>query len=259
VTDERTRDAVTRTLVRAAVDLGRALGAAHVELRSLQPIDVSSPRQLLYSTFRAAIPSELDSMKGIPQKRRNVVRKAVANGLQAEVGRDADRFFDLYAENARAHGTPALGRPFFRALMGAFPNECDVLYVTDEGGRDLSAILNFYHRDEVLAYFAGEVDAARTTNANDFKYWSLMKHARSRGCQDFDFGRSKAETGSFRFKQLWGFQPHQLHYEFPYLPSGRVPQHNPTNPRYRLAIQSWRRLPRVIVDRVGPLIVRGLG
>lgn len=252
-------EAIERQLIAAAVDLGRSMKVERVELRGTRVFDPQAPRQDLYATFRAAIPRELDSMKGIPQKRRNVVRRAVTLGLQATVGQNADRFFELYAENARAHGTPALGKRFFRDLLKAFPDDCDVLFVSDAAGRDLSGILNFYHRGEVLAYFAGEVDAARETNANDFKYWSLMKHAAGRGCTRFDFGRSKAGTGSFTFKKLWGFEPLTLQYEFPYLPSGHVPQNNPMNPKYRAAIETWRRLPRAVVDRVGPLLVGGLG
>jgi FemAB-related protein (PEP-CTERM system-associated) len=250
---------VESRLVRTAVDEARRLRLARVELRGLRSFSADAPRLALYSTFRGPIPADLDSMKGIPQKRRNVVRRALSMGLEARVDRDADRFFELYAENARAHGTPALGRGFFRTLLAAFPQDSDVLRVIDAQGRDLSAILSFYHRGEVLAYFAGEIGRARETNANDFKYWSLMRHAAARGCTRFDFGRSKAGTGAFEFKRLWGFEPHPLHYEFPYLPSGRVPQNNPLNPRYRAAIAAWRRLPRAVVDRVGPLLVGGLG
>jgi FemAB-related protein (PEP-CTERM system-associated) len=246
-------------LIDAAVDLGRRTGVRHVELRGLRPFREGMPTQDLYSTFRAPIPAELDSMKGIPQKRRNVVRRAVTLGLQASVSREADRFFELYAENARAHGTPALGRAFFHALVAAFPADCDVLFVSDARGHDMSAILNFYHHGEVLAYFAGEVEAARETNANDFKYWSLMRHASARGCTRFDFGRSKAGTGSFLFKRLWGFEPQPLHYQFPYLPAGQIPQNNPMNPKYKAAIETWKKLPRAVVDRVGPLLVGGLG
>jgi len=253
------RAAIEDGLVEAAVGLGREAAVEHVELRGLRAFRPGAPRQDLYSTFRAPIPAGLDTMKGIPQKRRNVVRRAASLGLVATVSRDAGRFFELYAENARAHGTPALGRRFFEALLAAFPDDADVLVVADAAGRDLSAILSFYHRGEVLAYFAGEVAAARETNANDFKYWSLMRHAAARGCERFDFGRSKAGTGSFQFKRLWGFEPTVLHYEFPYLPSGRVPQNNPMNPRYRAAIETWKRLPRAVTDRVGPMLVGGLG
>ena len=250
---------IVRCLIEAAINIGREIGVSHVEIRGLNAMSIDAPRQSLYSTFRAAIPDQLESMKGIPQKRRNVVRRAVNLGLRDTVGRESDRFFELYAENARSHGTPALGKFFFRDLIAAFPEDCDVLFVSDAKGVDLSGILSFYHRSEVLAYFAGEVDAARELNANDFKYWSLMKHAAQRGCTQFDFGRSKADTGSFQFKRLWGFEPHLLHYEFPYLPSGIVPQNNPMNPKYRLAIEAWKRLPRAVVDRLGPVLVGGLG
>ena len=252
-------DAVVQHLIDAAVESARKSGSHHVEIRGLQPMSPDAPRQSLYSTFRAPIPAQLESMKGIPQKRRNVVRRAVTLGLRDTVSRESDRFFELYAENARAHGTPALGKNFFRQLIETFPQHCDVLFVSSAQGQDLSAILNFYHRNEVLAYFAGEVESARETNANDFKYWSLMKHASERGCTGFDFGRSKAGTGSFQFKKLWGFEPHVLQYEFPYLPSGQVPQNNPMNPKYQLAIKVWQRLPRPVVDRLGPLLVGGLG
>jgi FemAB-related protein (PEP-CTERM system-associated) len=246
-------------LIDAAVQLGSRLKVGHVELRGMRGWRPADPRQTLYTTFRAPIAADLDSMKGIPQKRRNVVRRAVSLGLGASVSHEPDRFFDLYAENARAHGTPALGRFFFHALLDAFESSSDVLFVADAAGKDLSAILNFYHGGEVLAYFAGEVAAARETNANDFKYWSLMRHATERGCTRFDFGRSKAGTGSYQFKRLWGFEPTELQYEFPYLPSGRVPQNNPNNPKFRAAIQAWKCLPRPLVDRLGPMLVGGLG
>jgi len=251
--------ATEQRLIDAAVERGRVRGVRHVELRCLRVFRGTVPRQDLYSTFRAPIPAGLGCLKGIPQKRRNVVRRAVSLGLVATVSQQAERFFELYAENARAHGTPALARRFFRSLVDAFPDDCDILFVSDRAGRDLSAILSFYHHGEVLAYFAGEVAAARETNANDFKYWSLMQHARARGCTRFDFGRSKAGTGSFQFKRLWGFEPLPLQYEFPYLPSGRVPQNNPMNPRYRAAMRAWKRLPRAVVDRVGPMLAGGLG
>jgi hypothetical protein len=75
----------------------------------------------------------------------------------------------------------------------------------------------------------------------------------------FDFGRSKCGTGSFDFKRNWGFEPEQLHYEYRLFKRSTVPQNNPSNPRYELAIQAWRRMPRRIVNLVGPSLARHLG
>jgi hypothetical protein len=38
-----------------------------------------------------------------------------------------------------------------------------------------------------------------------------------------------------------------------------VPQNNPNNPKYALFIAAWRRLPRPVVNLLGPRIVRSLG
>jgi FemAB-related protein (PEP-CTERM system-associated) len=253
-------EAVIAALTHGVRDLARSRQVGRVELRSQRVWDAEVPRQSLYVTFIGPLPKGLDDLSGVPQKRRNVIRRAQSMGLGAQVHRDADRFFELYAENCRSHGTPGLGKSFFRELLRCFPeSDLDILSVVDAQGRDISAILNFYHQQTVMAYFAGENALARQCNGNDYKYWALMRHARDRGCHSFDFGRSKQGTGSFTFKKLWGFQAQALHYEFPYLPSGRVPQNNPSNPKFDLAMKIWQKLPRLFTDHAGPMVARGLG
>jgi hypothetical protein len=39
----------------------------------------------------------------------------------------------------------------------------------------------------------------------------------------------------------------------------RVPENNPLNPKYQLMIRTWRRLPRPVVNFIGPYLVRSLG
>jgi FemAB-related protein (PEP-CTERM system-associated) len=120
-------------------------------------------------------------------------------------------------------------------------------------------VLSFYFRDEVLPYYAGDVTAARDLAANDFKYWDLMRRACERGIKVFDYGRSKRGTGSFDFKKNWGFEAAPLHYELRLLRGQAVPQNNSSNPKYRALIATWRRLPRGVVNAIGPAIVRSLG
>ena len=228
--------------------LARSSGVGRVELRSQRAWQSTAPRQSLYVTFIGPLPQGLDDLSGVPQKRRNVIRRAQSMGLSAQVHRDADRFFELYAENCRSHGTPGLGKSFFRELLQTFPEkDLDILSVVDAQGRDISAILNFYHRQTVMAYFAGENALARQCNGNDYKYWALMRHAQQRGLSRFDFGRSKRGTGSFQFKQPWGFKATPLRYEFPYLKAGEVPQTNPSQPKFEIAHDFWTRLPRKVL------------
>ena len=71
--------------------------------------------------------------------------------------------------------------------------------------------------------------------------------------------RSKAGTGSFAFKKNWGFTPAPLAYRYRVAPGGSIPDHNPLNPKYRLFIAAWKRLPVPVANLLGPPIVRGVG
>jgi hypothetical protein len=84
---------------------------------------------------------------------------------------------------------------------------------------------------------------ARDLAANDFKYWELMRRACERGLKVFDYGRSKQGTGSYAFKKNWGFEPQPLHYEYCLYKRDSVPQNNPNNAKYKLLIETWRRMP----------------
>ena len=119
--------------------------------------------------------------------------------------------------------------------------------------------MNFYWRDEVLPYYGGGTAAARECHANDFMYWEVMRRAAERGCRLFDFGRSKVGTGAFAFKKNWGFEPAPLHYRFRLAPGAAIPDLNPLNPKYRLFIAAWKRLPLPVANLLGPHIVRGVG
>ena len=253
-------EATAVALEQEAEALARRLGVDHLELRQLQRQHEGWPAQDIYFTFRKAIlPDEEANMLAIPRKQRAMVRKGIKNGLSSEIDPGVDRFFALYADNVHRHGTPALPKRYFQALRTRFGADCEVLTATDAAGKPLSSVLSFYFRDEVLPYYAGDDWSARELAANDFKYWELMRRSCARGLKVFDYGRSKQGTGPFAFKKNWGFEPTPLRYEYRLLKSDSVPQNNPNNAKYKLMIQTWRRLPLGFANWLGPFVVRSLG
>ena len=70
---------------------------------------------------------------------------------------------------------------------------------------------------------------------------------------------ARSVPGSFSFKQNWGFEPQKLHYRFRLKPGESIPDHNPLNPKYRMFIAAWKRLPLPVANALGPFIVRGVG
>jgi len=244
----------------AAVDLARELGVGHLELRNLARTEPDWPQQDLYVTFRKPILPEVEAnLLAIPRKQRAMVRKGIGRGLTSEIDAGVDRFFALYADNVHRHGTPPYPKRYFEALREAFGDACQVLTVLSPQGEPVSSVLSFYFRDEVLPYYAGDLESARELAANDFKYWELMRRACERGVRVFDYGRSKRGTGSFDFKKNWGFEPTPLAYEYKLFKREAIPQNNPANPKYRAMIAVWRRLPRRVAIVIGPSIVRNLG
>jgi FemAB-related protein (PEP-CTERM system-associated) len=244
----------------AAAALGRELGVEHLELRNVAPAELSWPRQDLYVTFRKPLLPDVEAnMLAIPRKQRAMVRKGIQRELRSEIDDGTDTFFALYADNQHRHGTPPHSSRYFETLKRVFGADCEVLTVRSPQGEAVSGVMSFYFRDEVLPYYAGDVPAARDLAANDFKYWELMRRACERGLRVFDYGRSKVGTGSYDFKKNWGFQPEPLHYEYQLFKRDTVPQNNPANPKYRRAIETWRRLPRGWVNTIGPALARHLG
>jgi FemAB-related protein (PEP-CTERM system-associated) len=237
-------------------------GARALEFRHLEPAAEAEgwiERPDLYVTFRKKIEGDHErNMKAIPRKQRAMVRKGIQNGLLSVMNRDADVLHRVYAESVRNLGTPVFARSYFRTLLEVFGDAADIVTIMD-AGVPIASVLNFYFRDQVLPYYGGGTAAARLRAGNDFLYWETMRLAADRGCRLFDFGRSKIGTGSFAFKHNWGFEAAKLHYRFRLKPGQTIPEHNPLNPKYRLFIAAWKRLPLPVANVLGPFIVRGVG
>ncbi len=249
-----------RALVEAASDLADSLDVEHLEFRSCAAKCPAWPQQDLYVRFRKTLHVDPEAnLLAVPRKQRAMIRKGIRNGLRSEIDRSVDRFFALYADNVHRHGTPPFAKSYFARLREVFGDCCEVSIVCDAGGRPLSGVMSFYFRDEILPYYAGDTVDARDLAANDFKYWDLMRRACEAGVRVFDYGRSKRGTGSFDFKRNWGFEPEPLHYEYRLRKRATIPQNNPLNPKYRALVAVWRRLPRPLVNALGPMLTRNLG
>jgi FemAB-related protein (PEP-CTERM system-associated) len=243
--------------------LTRDVGAACVEVRRPpRPHDGAdwSAQTDIYANFaRPIAASEDDCLKQIPRKQRAVVRKAIeAAQLTDALETHPDRFFPLYGFSMRNMGTPVFGRRFFRLVMEEFAGHCDCLTVSHQG-EAVSSVLNFYFRNAVMPYYTGCQLRARDLGANDYMYWRLMRRAFERGYGQFDFGRSKYGTGPFSFKKNWGFEPQPIIHEFHVPGGGTPPEINPLNPKYRLFIALWKRLPLTLANLLGPQVVRHIG
>jgi FemAB-related protein (PEP-CTERM system-associated) len=246
-------------LAEEAAGLGEALGVAYVELRGGASAPGWHTRSDVYATFeRELTVDEAANLKAIPRKKRADVRKSMSTGLTVDVGCPVDLFWHIYAESVRNLGTPVFSLRFARAIAEEFTSDVELSAVR-QGDRPLAALMSFYFKDRVLPYYGGAIPAARPVHAYDLLYWSQMRRAVDRGTRMFDFGRSKFGTGAFDYKRFWGFEPRLLNHYFKLVRAREIPNVNPLNPKYKIMVAAWKRMPLWLANRLGPALAHGIG
>jgi FemAB-related protein (PEP-CTERM system-associated) len=252
-------DAATVTaLAEDAAQLGEKLGVDFVELRHETPRDIPwIAKPELYFGFRRALQrDDAANLKAIPRKKRADLRKAIDNkNITVDASADPRTFYRVYSESVRNLGTPVLPRRFYTAIAEEFGNAVELSTINGPEG-PVAALMTYFFKDITMPYYGGATPAARPLHAYDLLYWRLMSRAVERGCNTFDFGRSKRGTGAFDYKTYWGFEPTPLAYQFHLVRRQELPEINPLNPKYKLMVDSWKKLPLPVANTLGPLIAR---
>lgn len=246
-------------LVQAARELARQTGASYVELRHRVGQEMDLPTKALYVTFSRPISSsEERNLDDIPRKQRRMTRQGLKHGLRPEFGlHHLDRFWSIYAHSVHALGSPVFPRRLFRNIAQEFGKECELLTIWKDDA-PVSGVLTLFFEDQVLPYYGGALRDALPLAVNDFMYWELLCHAAKAGYRTFDFGRSREGTGAYHFKRHWGFEPVPLPYQYILLDGSHMPDVSPSNPRVRLAVQVWKRLPLPLTKVIGPRLTKYL-
>ncbi|MDE2228329.1 MAG: FemAB family PEP-CTERM system-associated protein [Alphaproteobacteria bacterium] len=256
-------DAAAQALADEAGRIGERLGVDFVELRHGAPLPLGdawlAKTELYFGFERAIAATAADNLKAIPRKKRADLRKAIDDKrLAIDAAAPVETFFRIYSGSLRNLGTPVLPLRFYAAIKAEFGDAVEISTVSGPDG-PATALMSFFFKDRVLPYYGGAVPAARRLHAYDVMYWALMQRAAAGGVRVFDFGRSKRGTGSFDYKTYWGFAPQPLGYQYRLVERTDLPEINPLNPKYRLMVGTWRRLPLALANRLGPLVARQIG
>lgn len=249
---------IARALELEAVELGNRLKVGSIEFRYQDATNQDRPRKHLYERFtKPVLPDEDQNMQAIRSKQRNIIRKGMKKGLALKTD-SVDSFYTIYAESVRNLGTPVFAKSLFKAMKATFSDHIEIVTAhLDE--EPVSSALLYYFKDEVCPYYWGGRYIARSLAGNDFLAWGIICKAAERGVSQFDFGRSKKDTGSRQWKINLGFEPQQLNYEYELIRDKNMPDINPLNPKYRYFVETWKKLPLPMARALGPFISKNLG
>ncbi|WP_136514430.1 FemAB family XrtA/PEP-CTERM system-associated protein [Geomonas edaphica] len=235
-------------------------GASYLELRHLgEPIPGLATKSHKVTMILELAPDLESQWERFDAKLRNQVRKAQKSGLQAVVGGSEllEGFYRVFCRNMRDLGTPVYASRFFENVVRATGSEATVISILLEGETIASGIMTRF-RDTVEVPWASSNRDFRAFCPNNMLYWEAIKLAFSQGARRFDFGRSTPDEGTYRFKKQWGAKPVPLYWQYLLADGVKVPELNPSNPKFRLAVKGWQRLPVVLTRVLGPPIVRNI-
>jgi len=168
-----------------------------------------------------------------------------------------DDFYTVFARNMRDLGTPVYGKVFFSNILKTFPRESTIVSVRLDG-KPVAAAFLIGHGERLEIPWASTIQEVNRLSVNMLLYWEVLKLGIDRHYRVFDFGRSSRDSGTFRFKRQWGAQPQPLYWHYWLRGGGKLPELNPDNPKYALAINTWKRLPLFVANRLGPAVVKYL-
>ncbi len=203
--------------------------------------------------------TDADRLKAVPRKQRAVVRKAMGQDFQVQVGADQlDILYRLYAMSVHRLGTPVFPKALFDALVKALGDHIDIAVVYGSDGTPLTALMSFFWGDRVMPYYIGSTKSARVQHASNFIYFDLMARAAERGCTVFDWGKSRNDSGPFHYKKNWG-ATHAPLVEVTQTRGGKTPGAQTDPARYGLQQTVWKHLPLPLANLIGPHLARHLG
>jgi FemAB-related protein (PEP-CTERM system-associated) len=250
---------IEQQLMQAANTFADNSGIQHIEYRDTLPRE-GLPVRCKKVCMLLELPEHHEALwERFPSKLRAQIRRpqhehpeVVQGGLEY-----LDDFYTVFARNMRDLGTPVYGKVFFSNILKRFPRESTIVSVRLDG-KPVAAAFLIGHGERLEIPWASTIQEVNRLSVNMLLYWEVLKLGIDRHYRVFDFGRSSRDSGTFRFKRQWGAQAQPLYWHYWLRGDGKLPELNPDNPKYALAINAWKRLPVFVANRVGPAVVKYL-
>ena len=218
------------------------------------------PTKSLYVTFSRPISaSEEENLEAIPRKQRRMTRQGVKYGLRAESARSISTPSTRSTRHSVHNlGSPVFPRRLFHALAAEFGKECELLTVW-RNDEMLSGVLTLLYEDQALPYYGGALREALQYAVNDFMYWELMCHVAAAPATASSTSAGAARAPARTTSSGTGASSRSRCRTSTLLREGAtMPNLSPSNPKMRLAVEAWKRLPLAVTKLAGPLLTRYL-
>jgi len=196
--------------------------------------------------------------KTLPGKTRNQVRRGIKEGFTVHSGHDQQSdFHRIFHTHMRDLGSPAHSEAFYQNIIKYLGEHAQFIVVREGRGLVAGALL-FEINGTAMNLHTVSLMKYNRRCPNYLLYWDMIKRSCERGNTKFDMGRSETDSSNLKFKQNWGAQVVELNYNYYLRNLIDVPYADPRNPRYKLPIAIWKKLPLPVSGAIGPWLIRGI-
>ncbi|BES71697.1 FemAB family PEP-CTERM system-associated protein [Marinobacter nanhaiticus D15-8W] len=251
---------VADRLIEAASGWSDSIGASHVEFRHMDQSPLDLPARKDKITFWLNLPKTSDDLwNQFKPKLRAQIRRAEREEPEWYIGglELLNDFYDVFAANMRDLGTPVYGKRFFRNLIEE-SGLTTRLVVVKVAGKPCGCAFLLGYRKRMEIPWASTLREFNSSSINMYMYWRVLEFAIEQGYRMFDFGRCTEDAGTYRFKRQWGAEPLPMRWDYKMAPGVSMPGLNPDNPKFRLLIAIWQRMPVWLTRILGPGVVKSL-
>jgi len=208
-------------------------------------LPLESTHDAMFSSFKA--------------KLRSQIKRPLREGVEVKFGREDsfEDFYRVFSTNMRDLGTPPYGKSFFLKILEAFPENA-YIGVAYKDNKPIGAAFLLGYKDQLEIPWASTIKEFNSIGVNMLMYWEIIKKAIDQGDAEFDFGRCTKGSGTYKFKLQWGAREVPFYWNYQLVGEDEIPAINPDNPKYKVFISVWKKLPVMISNFVGPFIVRNI-
>lgn len=256
ITDRETEDALLDE-ARKILEVNKA---DYLEIRSLSKLNSPLPTSEHKVSMTVDLNNDSEVLwKAFKPKHRKNIRNAYNQGFTTLTGgvELLDDFYKILTESWRSLGTPLYAKTYFEEITKQLAPSISIFLVLHQD-KLVGTAFNGLHRKTVEGLWAGTVNEYRRSDANYVLYWEMIKHFCENGFEKFHLGRSTVDSGSEAFKSKWLAYGSQLYWQYILGRTREIPQLNVNNPKYQLAIRTWKRLPLELTKRIGPMIAKSI-
>ena len=251
---------VEQVLLEKGIELAKRNKASHIEFRHCNRSSLELPTKTHKVRMVLELPDDSEVLwKGFKAKLRSQIKRAQRESMVVKFGCEGlvNDFYEVFSINMRDLGTPVWTKKIFQQVVSKFPEKSKicVIYLKNQ---PIAAGFLVGFKDHLEIPSASSLREFNRLSPNMLLYWSVLEFACKQGYKNFDFGRSSPDGGTFKFKKQWGALPETLHWQYWLSEGETLPELNPQNPKYRMMIKTWQKIPVNLTKMIGPSISRHL-